>query len=253
MLGLFSRDNSARQKNGEKKPEEANSDPKIEFFTEVEALPDIVPIQAGARSMPAWWKQTPAAAPSTDPRIEAGTVKVCPAFPDFYSAAYVVPAWCDFIFDFNDGNVRARTSAPDIFSLSFHGAGQFLQHGPASLREKVVTVMKLNSPWLVRTSPGYSVLQLPMFYEFDPRFSVMPGTIRSDVHHEINQQVMIHVKDSFVVERGTPLAMYIPFKREQFAFSAGEATDEQRHALKKSLLEIETKFRRGYRKNTGQG
>jgi hypothetical protein len=223
-------------------------EPKIEFFTEVEALPEVVTVEAGSRMLPDWWRQTPAASPGTDPRIEAGTVKVCPAFPDFYSAAYVVRAWCDFIFDFNDGNPRARTAAPDLFQLSFHAAGQFLDHAPPSARDSVTAVIKLHSPWYVRTSPGYSVLQLPMFYEFDPRFTVMAGVIRSDVHHDMNQQVMIHSKESFVVERGTPLAMYVPFKRESFEFSAAEATPEQGKALKKSGLEIDTKFRRGYRK-----
>lgn len=202
--------------------------------------------------MPEWWKKTPAAAPNTDPRLEAGTVKVCPAFPDLYSVAYVVPAWCDFIYDFNNGQPRARTSAPDRFTLAFHGADQFLNHAPASARAAVVTVLKLNSPWFLRTSPGYSVLQLPVFYEFDPRFTVMAGAIDTDVHHEINLQVMVHSRESFVVERGTPLAMFVPFRRERFDFGAAQATPEQVHSVRRSKLEIETKFRRGYRRNTGR-
>lgn len=241
MLGLFNRANDAA----------GNTEPKIEFFTEVEALPEVVPVKPGSRMMPNWWKQIPASPADSDPRIDAGTVKVCPAFPEFYAAAYVVPAWCDFIFDFNDGNPRARTSAPDLFKLSFHTAGQFLSHAPAAVKSSVVTVLKLDSPWCVRTSPGYSILQLPVFYEFEPRFTVMAGAIRSDRHHYIHQQIMIHSRESFVVERGTPLAMYIPFKRERFDFSAREATPELVHAVRKSGLEIETKFRRGYRKNAG--
>ncbi len=241
MLGLL----------GKTGRERASDEPRIEFFTEVEALPEVVPVEPGSKMIPDWWRRTPAGAANTDPRVEAGTVKVCPAFPDFYAAGYVVPAWCDFIFDFNDGQPRARTSAPDLFSLSFHAADQFLSHAPPAARAAVVTVLKLNCPWFVRTSPGYSVLQLPVVYEFDPRFSVMPGSIRSDVHHTINQQVMIHRKDSFVVERGTPLAMYVPYERRRPEFSVGDATPEQVRALKKSALEIETKFRQGYRRNKG--
>jgi len=221
--------------------------PKIEFFTNVETLPEVVPIEHGARVMPAWWKQTPAAIPGKDPRIVPGTAKVCPAFPDLYSAAYVVPLWCDVIFDFNNGEPRARTSAPDMFSVSFHGPEQFLNYAPSSIRASTVAVMKLEAPWYVRTSPGYSVLQLPAFYEFDPRVTVMMGVIRSDVHHEINQQVMVHHRGSFVLERGTPIAMYIPFKREKFDFSVKEVTKEFIRVMKKSRLSRITKFRRGYR------
>jgi len=222
--------------------------PKIEFFTKIETLPEVVPIEHGARVMPSWWKQTPAATSNSDPRMEPGTVKVCPAFPDLYAAAYIVPLWCDLIFDYNDGQPRARTSAPDLFSIGFHSAEQFLTHAPSSVRSSTVAVMKLHSPWYVRTSPGYSVLQLPAFYEFDPRVTVMPGVIRSDVHHEMNQQMMVHHRGSFILERGTPIAMYIPFKREKFDFSVQEVTKEFTRVMQKSQLNIMTKFRRGYRR-----
>ena len=225
----------------------AKKAPKIEFFTKVETLPDVVPIEHGARVMPSWWKQTPAAIPNSDPRTGAGTVKVCPAFPDLFSVAYVVPLWCDVMFDYNNGQPRARTSAPDLFSVSFHGPAQFLNHAPQSVRESTVAVMKLESPWYVRTSPGYSVLQLPAFYEFDPRVTVMSGVIRSDMHHEMNQQVMVHQKGSFVIERGTPIAMYVPFKREKFDFSIQEVTKEFTRIMQRSQLQLLTKFRRGYR------
>lgn len=222
--------------------------PKIEFFTKIDTLPEVVPIQHGARMLPTWWKQAPSTKPNHDPRLGTGTAKICPAFPDFYSAGYVVPLWCDLIFDYNQGEVRARTSAPDLFSISFHGNDQFLNFAPAHVRDSTVVVMKLECPWYVRTSPGYSILQLPMFYEFDQRFTTMAGSIRSDTHHEMNQQLMVHVKGSFVLERGTPIAMYIPYKRERFKLDVREVTAEFTRAMQKSQLNIMTKFRRGYRR-----
>jgi hypothetical protein len=33
--------------------------PKIEFFTKIETLPEVVPVQHGARMLPAWWKKPP--------------------------------------------------------------------------------------------------------------------------------------------------------------------------------------------------
>jgi hypothetical protein len=41
--------------------------------------------------------------------------------------------------------------------------------------------------------------------------------------------------------------MYIPFKRETFAFSVQEVTKEFTRIMQKSQLNIMTKFRRGYR------
>ena len=222
--------------------------PKIEFFTTVSTLPEVVPIEPGAKAMPGWWRQTPATMPGFDPRLNTGTAKICPAFPDFFAAGYIVPMWCDVLFDYNHGEPRARTSAPDLFSVSFHPPQQFLDHAPPTARESIVAVMKLHCPWYVRTSPGYSVLQLPVLYEFDRRVTTMMGSIRSDTHHEMNQQLMVHERGSFVLKRGTPIAMYVPYKRERYALEVKEATEEFTRAMQKSQLNIMTKFRRGYRR-----
>lgn len=221
--------------------------PKIEFFTQVETLPEVVPVEHGVRKMPAWWKQMPGTMPNQDPRLNTGTAKICPAFPDFYASGYIVPLWCDVYFEFDHGKFRARTSAPDLFSISFHSAEQFLQFAPVSVQQSTVAVLKLNSPWYLRTSPGYSVYQLPVFYEFDPRFTTMMGVIRTDTHHSINQQLMIHEAKNFMLERGTPIAMYIPYRRERFKFEVKEVTKEFTRAMQKSQLNLLTKFRRGYR------
>ncbi|NCF27917.1 MAG: hypothetical protein GWP69_11090 [Gammaproteobacteria bacterium] len=87
--------------------------PKIEFFTNIDMLPEVIPVEHAAKAMPSWWKQT------------------------------IVPLWCDLIFDYNNGEPRARTSAPDLFSVSFHSAGQFLDHAPSSVRTSTVAVMNL--------------------------------------------------------------------------------------------------------------
>lgn len=231
--------------------ERFKKNPKVEFFTNVNSLPEVVPIVPGGKMMPTWWKQTPGTIPNTDPRLNTGTAKVCPAFPEFYSSGYIVPLWCDVFFDYNHGEPRARTSAPDLFSVGFHSPQQFLNYAPSSVRQSVVAVLKLVCPWYVRTSPGYSVLQLPVFYEFDPRITTLMGSIRSDSHHEINQQVMVHERESFVLERGTPIAMYIPYKRDKFQLSVKEVTEEFRKAMQKSQLNLLTKFRRGYKRQVG--
>lgn len=229
----------------------ATKSPKVEFFTKINTLPEVEPVLPGTKAMPTWWKQTPSTIPNKDPRLFTGTAKVCPAFPEFYSSAYIVPLWCDVFFDYNHGEPRARSSAPDLFDVQFHTPEQFMNYAPGSVRQSTVAVLKLVCPWFVRTSPGYSMLQLPVFYEFDPRFTTMMGMIRTDTHHVINQQIMIHERSSFVLERGTPIAMYIPYKREEYQFSVKEVTEEFERDMQKSHLKLSTKFRRGYKRYTG--
>ena len=75
-------------------------------------------------------------------------------------------------------------------------------------------VFKAISPWKIITPPGWSVLQLPLFYHFNQEWSVMPGVIDTDIHSEINQQILYHGNGKEVVIKcGDPLVLYIPFKR----------------------------------------
>jgi hypothetical protein len=55
-----------------------------------------------------------------------------------------------------------------------------------------------------------------MTYEYNEYFDVLPGIIHSDVYHTINQQICLKKEGEFIIKKGTPLAMYVPFKRESF-------------------------------------
>lgn len=59
------------------------------------------------------------------------------------------------------------------------------------------------------------MLQLPLTYHFDNQFSIMPGVIDTDMYYELNQQVLYFGdSEDVVIPRGTPLVLYVPFKRE---------------------------------------
>ena len=70
-----------------------------------------------------------------------------------------------------------------------------------------------------------------MFYHFNPDFTVLPGTIWTDIHHEINQQMVIHNYGETFIARGTPLAMYIPIRRETFDYTVKVQEDEDQQNL----------------------
>ena len=58
---------------------------------------------------------------------------------------------------------------------------------------------------VLRHQLGWSVWQLPMYYDFNPLFEVLPGIIWSDRHHEINQQMLMKRYGEFTIKRGTHL------------------------------------------------
>jgi len=162
--------------------------------------------------------------PPSNPDISFPTAKKCPAFIDLYKHAYIIPMWCDVILTYDVQGYRWETPT-DEFSLDIYGHNQFLDYLPMSKKDWHF-VWKFHCPWFLKTPKGYSVLQLPLTYEFNPDFEVLSGVIDTDIHHEVNQQVVQKRVGTIEIHKGTPLCMYIPFKREKFEAEAVLETEE---------------------------
>jgi hypothetical protein len=183
---------------------------KIQFISTVEGLEsieDCLPRPA-KHFIPQWFKDIPSNANS------GSTVKSCPSFSDYFSQGYIVPMWSDVQLTHNDESWEWQTPMSK-FSWGIHGNAQFLDYKDASFNGiQAEFVFKADCPWRIITPPGWSVLQLPLFYHFNKEWSVLPGIIDTDIHHEINQQFLYHGNGNPVnIKFGEPVALYIPFKR----------------------------------------
>jgi len=218
--------------------------PKITFWSSVPGLADIQPVEVATKYIPSWFAKTPRF--TMDGEEKLPTVKNCPSFPDFHRIGYVMKMWCDSrltIKTLNDGEVVYNWETPnDKLPWRFHGDNQFIDHLPANQRDTYKFCWKTECPWFVKTPPGVSMLQMPMFYEFNEDFEVLPGIIDTDFHYEINQQVMVKKEGTIEIKRGTPLCMYIPFQRNEFEFECIDETPEFEKERKTSALNIFTKF-----------
>jgi hypothetical protein len=156
------------------------------------------------------------------------TARRCPAFADLYKHMYVLPMWCDVSLTYEGaetGKCQWETPNIDIFNLDIHGNQQFIDFLPESKKDWHM-VWKFNSPWLLKTPKGYSVLQLPLTYEFNPDFEVMSGVIDTDIHHQLTIPVVQKRLGNIEIKRGTPLCMYLPFKRDKFELEVVLETQE---------------------------
>jgi hypothetical protein len=226
--------------------------PKVIWWSTVEGLEKVAPIVPSREApLPSYWKDIPRQA--ADNPFDKGTLKACPALPDFFEMGYVVPLWSDtdFVFEAGEnGNVKYTVTSSDTrFSFTHHGDNQFKDYLPVRVKESVKMVLKSNCPWRVKTPPGYSVLQLPMYYHFDQMFEVLPGVIWTDIHHEINQQMVVKEYGEFTLKRGHPLAMYVPYRREEFSMEIQGPTAENKAWDIEARTHLWTKFRAGYRAN----
>jgi len=184
-----------------------NSD-KIQFISTVEGLDsfdECLP-RLSKNFIPEWFKNIP----STNPL----SVRNCPSFPDYFSQGYILPMWSDAKLTYDGFNWNWST--PTKFNgWSAHLPDQFLNYiKPNFNGVEGQFIFKALCPWRVITPPGWSVLQLPLFYHFNQEWSVLPGVIDTDIHHEINQQVLYHGNGKEItINCGDPFVLYVPFKR----------------------------------------
>ena len=219
--------------------------PTLEYWTSIAGLTDIEDIRPYPlkKSMPEWWKNIP---PSN---FNKKTVKHCPSFMDVFSSAYVIPMWCDTLITFRDSQIFWQSPSSE-YQFEFHSNEQFLSYAPKWINQEVSAVLKPISPWFAKTPKGYSVYQMPVFYDFNENFSSIPGIIHTDVYHYINPQILIFSKKKeFLIKRGTPLFIHFPFKREKFSLSVNEGNRDDAIFNRCNPI-VNTKFLAGYRSFT---
>jgi len=224
-------------------------EPLIEFFSTVPGLYDIEETrpQPAQKFIPDWWKNLP----KQKPFPAQQTVRVCPSFPDYFSQGFILPMWADTTIASNSFTgdwawAQGRQDKDNPFSIDLHPKEQYTDFvTPIYQGEIGASVFKLVSPWQVITPKGWSVLQLPLFYHFNKDWSVLPGIINTDVHHQINQQIMMHGDGNakeIIIKRGTPFVQYIPFKRTKYNHVSRAANEFDKKKVDKNFAIILTKF-----------
>ena len=183
-------------------------------------------------NIPLWYKELKHS-------IKMKTIKGCMPFLDTLTTGYVIRMPADYYIGHNIKKEKVRytqgytelhdennflikdTNINRPSALESHSPDQLGKKCPFVDKNKSLDFHKLLNPWVIRTPPGYSCLFLPPMNNSDDRFSIIPGIVDTDTfEHEINFPIIIN-GDKYpvletVVEKGTPIAQVIPFKREKW-------------------------------------
>jgi hypothetical protein len=221
---------------------------RIEFISNIPGLTGIEecvpkPIQ---KYIPDWWKKTPTkkTVHSID-NTSFGNIKICPSFADYFSHGFVIPMWTDtYLYYDDEQDIYRWRTASDEFKWEYHSNNQYLDDVAHKFMGKdSYFVFKILCPWNVVTQKGYALYQLPTFYEFHEDFSVVPGVLDASVDNELNIQLLIHsTKKEIFIPRGTPLAHYIPFKKEKMEYAIREQNEKDKFRFNVSKLHVKTQF-----------
>ena len=65
----------------------------------------------------------------------------------------------------------------------------------------------------METAPGWSTLILPVYWEPNENYTVVPAVVHTDFYHLANVVLNITTDRAFGIKHGTPLVQLVPFKR----------------------------------------
>lgn len=222
-----------------------NKKNNIKIWSVIDGLEKIVPIEPAIKYIPEWFKKPDKI--KRDQHTDVGSVKNCPSFIEYFKNGFVVPLWCDLKLIINKDRSFQWFTPSKQFTFSYHTEDQYLNLLPKSVSNNYSIILKPDSPWRVKTPKGYSIKQFPMYYHFNEDFEVLPGYIWSDINHELNTQMVIKKYGEIFIPKGTPLALYVPYKREKFEYVIEENTLENQKIDNINRLQFSTKFKNSYR------
>tara|TARA_R100000742_G_C4270142_1_gene88798 strand:+ start:761 stop:1477 length:717 start_codon:yes stop_codon:yes gene_type:complete len=215
------------------------------LFYEEELLPQPI-----SNFIPEWFKDIKNYSNDSKHNItsKVKTVKTCPSFVDIFQQGYVIPAPVDYVFKVNTKEdwsweiPLAFEKENKMIDVDIHDDIQMVDHLPKN--SKIKKVFKLNLPLRVITPKGYSCTQLPMPYTYNDKWELSYGVLKTDVIHEINLQINILTNEEVLIKQGTPLGVYIPFKREEYNLEITRLQDDHEASkmINKSLLKLHGRF-----------
>ena len=213
---------------------------KIQFISTVEGLESIEEClpRPAKHFVPKWFKDISPKDPLT--------VRVCPSFPDYFSQGYIVPMWTDVVLRHESEDNWSWNTANSEFYFETHSNKQMLDYVEASFNGvDGQFIFKTSTPWRIVTPPGWSVLQLPLFYHFNKEWSIFPGIIDTDIFSQTNHQILYHGNGQEIkINRGDPFVLYIPFKRSgKLKHEVRYQTEKDKKIFKKQNLIYDGKFR----------
>ena len=233
----------------------------IEFKTDVKGLEEIAPVKPAKYFLPKWFKgmkdfvEVDAVHEKNKPNYfgkkgdtakkhTSGTVKRCPAIVDLITEGFIIPMWSDFLiqrdmetFEWDNKNFQ--------YGIEFHSKEQI--KGWNLKKTDFPEGIKFVNPWRIYTPPGYSVLFMTPTYQFEKRFTVLPGIVETDNYHHINFPSIWHTTKDAVIERGTPFIQVIPFKRDKWNLDVSQMNTEDLKNDETEKTALSTKFKNAYR------
>lgn len=165
------------------------------------------------------------------------TFKNCVPFLDAMSIGYVIPLWNDLVYEYKNG--RTYFSWPGGVRLVDTHPPHQVKGIPRAEDALDQAAYKFESPWTIRTPPGYSCLFTMPFNHFEDRYQIVAGVVDTDEYHMRVSFPFFWLADgiSGTIPVGHPLVQVVPFKRDSFR-STVRSKDESEEKEERRIQRI---------------
>ena len=201
--------------------------PDVNFTTDEWAIRKFSPIEPAKNFMPKAFKDMDTFVARRKHMLDSTkTIKSCPGILDYCSAGFVMTAWCDM-------EINPSIDGQSVSVRYSHSKFKDAHHPPAVIQNFMMhkfgvrMTVKLDNPWSMWTTPGVSLMYLPMYYYDDSRnWEAIPGWIDHDVG-AVSSPLNIMLKEPIptFIKQGEPIVQMVPIRREEFTARTGKNTD----------------------------
>lgn len=186
----------------------------------------------------------------------------CPGIFTLQRHGWILRTWQDITIETNGDSVTFNWTSP-IDQKSLAGGIAFeavAGHPPNQLRNymenwpehTLQTVVKINTPWRCMVPKGYNLLEIPVAYLDESRFTTLSGYFSHGYGPApLNPQLFWHVLNGkTLIKAGTPIAQYLLVPKEQMEMEieSSQSTDQEllnlthNHRFVRSYSEIKKLF-----------
>ena len=149
-------------------------------------------------------------------------------FFDALATGWIIPVAATVRLEVRDNGQTVEAGWEfDRVMVSYHGA-----HQAAGNPREPRPPCKFHNYWTIRTPPGWSCLFVPPLNRPNAAFEVLAGIVDTDTYASlIHFPFFASATDGlYVIEKGTPMAQVIPFRREDTDIEAVIRAETQQEA-----------------------
>jgi hypothetical protein len=183
-------------------------------FTPIDnRLMEMPPFVNSVSNPPSWFKKI---------HKNYGSLRTCAGTVDYLATGVTIPLWTNVYcrprpdglgWEYGSDEMSPQAGFGVISGFPFESTGSC----PMTQVRGIETsdFPKIMNPWRIETAPGWSTMMIPLAWEPNNDYSIVPAVVHTDFYHTMNLVLNITASEEFYIKFGTPMMHLIPFKRSE--------------------------------------